>query len=145
LPALGAPANPAADQRAARAADGHADLNGIWEALNGANWDLEDHSAQAGPMWQTGAIGAEPAGQGIVEGGVIPYLPAALEQKKANFTMRRTSDPEAKCYMPGIPPRELHAFSASDRTDGPGHPVRVRIRQRQSLRQHGQTGGGSGR
>ena len=87
----------------ARANDRHPDLSGIWQALNTANWDLQDHSAQAGPMWQTGAIGAEPAGQGIVEGGAIPYLPAALEQKKANFANRRTSDPEAKCYMPGIP------------------------------------------
>ena len=87
----------------ARANDRHPDLSGIWQALNTANWDLQDHSAQAGPMWQTGAIGAEPAGQGVVEGGAIPYLPAALEQKKANFANRRTSDPEAKCYMPGIP------------------------------------------
>ena len=89
--------------RAPRASDGHADLSGIWEALNTANWDLEDHSPQPGTMWQTGAIGAEPAGQGVVEGGVIPYLPAALEQKKSNFANRRTTDPEAKCYMPGIP------------------------------------------
>jgi len=86
-----------------RGPDGHPDLSGIWQALNTANWDLQDHSAQAGPMWQTGAIGAEPAGQGVVEGGSIPYLPAALEQKKANFANRHTSDPEAKCYMPGIP------------------------------------------
>jgi hypothetical protein len=54
-------------------------------------------------MWQTGAVGAEPAGQGVVEGGEIPYLPAALEEKKNNFTNRRANDPEAKCYMPGIP------------------------------------------
>ena len=87
----------------ARANDRHPDLSGIWQALNTANWDLQNHSAQAGPMWQTGAIGAEPAGQGVVEGGAIPYLAAALEQKKANFANRRTSDPEAKCYMPGIP------------------------------------------
>jgi hypothetical protein len=103
LLALTAPATQAQDHRAARATDRHADLSGIWEALNTANWDLEDHSAQAGPMWQTGAVGAEPAGQGVVEGGAIPYLPAALEQKKANFANRRISDPEAKCYMPGIP------------------------------------------
>src|SRR5215469_7209515 len=88
---------------APRDADGHADLSGIWQALNTANWDLEDHSAHAGTMWETGAIGAVPAGRGVVEGGLIPYLPAALETKKANFSNRRTNDPEAKCYMPGIP------------------------------------------
>ena len=89
--------------RAPRAADGHADLNGVWQALGTADWDLQDHSASAGTMWQTGAIGAEPAGLGVVEGGAIPYLPAALEKKKANFANRRTDDPEAKCYLPGIP------------------------------------------
>jgi hypothetical protein len=89
--------------RAPRAADGHADLNGIWEALNTANWNLQDHPAYAGPMWETGAIGAVPAGQGVVEGNDIPYLPAALAQKKKNFDNRRTDDPEAKCYMGGIP------------------------------------------
>ena len=89
--------------RAPRAPDGHADLSGIYEALNTANWDLEDHSPQPGTLWQTGAIGAEPAGQSVVEGGVIPYKPAALEKKKANFANRRANDPEAKCYMPGIP------------------------------------------
>jgi hypothetical protein len=96
---------PAAAQtyRPPRAADGHADLSGIYQALNTANWDLEDHSPQAGPMWQTGAIGSQPAGSSVVEGGTIPYKPEALEKKKANFSNRRTNDPEAKCYMPGIP------------------------------------------
>ena len=89
--------------RPPRAPDGHADLSGIYEAVNTANWDLEDHSAEPGTMWQTGAINSEPAGQSVVEGGVIPYKPEALAKKKANFAARRTSDPEAKCYMPGIP------------------------------------------
>jgi hypothetical protein len=89
--------------RAPRSADGHADLNGIWQALNTANWDLEDHSPAPGTMWETGAIGAVPAGQSVVEGGEIPYLPAALQKKNSNFANRRTNDPEAKCYMPGIP------------------------------------------
>ena len=89
--------------QAPRAADGHADLSGVWEALNTANWDLQDHSAQPGTTWETGAIGAEPAGLGVVEGGAIPYLPSALETKKTNFANRRTNDPEARCYLPGIP------------------------------------------
>jgi len=93
-----------APYRAPRAADRqHPDLDGVWEALNTANWDLQDHSPAPGTMWETGAIGAEPAGQGVVEGGTIPYLPAALQKRKENFANRRTNDPEAKCYMPGIP------------------------------------------
>jgi hypothetical protein len=87
----------------ARMSDGKPDLNGIWESLSTANWDLQDHSAYAGPMWEMGAIVAVPAGQGIVDGGLIPYLPAAVEKRKQNFASRRSADPEAKCYLPGIP------------------------------------------
>ena len=83
--------------------NGRPDLNGIWQAVNTANWDLEDHSARQGPMWETGAIGAEPPGVGVVDGGAIPYQPQALAKRKENFAKRRTEDPEAKCYMPGIP------------------------------------------
>jgi hypothetical protein len=89
--------------RAPRMADGHPNLNGIWQAMNTANWDIQDHSAAPGTMWQTGSIGAEPAGAGVLEGNEIPYLPAALAKKKDNFAKRRTEDPEAKCYLPGIP------------------------------------------
>jgi hypothetical protein len=89
--------------RAPRMADGHPNFNGIWQAMNTANWDIQDHSAAPGTMWQTGSIGAVPAGAGVVEGNEIPYLPAALAKKKDNFAKRRTDDPEAKCYLPGIP------------------------------------------
>src|SRR5436309_14901481 len=69
--------------RAPRAADGHPDLNGVWQALTTANWDIQDHEAQAGPHTQLmGAYSAEPAGQGIVEGNDIPYQPWALAKKK---------------------------------------------------------------
>jgi hypothetical protein len=102
-PARAVPAPQPAAYRAPRSFDGHADLSGIYEAVNTANWDLEDHSPHGGTMWQTGAIASEPAGQSVVEGGPIPYKPEALAKKKANFENRRTNDPEAKCYMPGIP------------------------------------------
>ena len=93
----------AATYRAPRFPDGHPNLNGIWQVNGGAHWDLEDHSAAPGTMWETGAIGAVPAGRSVVEGGDIPYLPAALAKRKENNAKRRTEDPEAKCYMPGIP------------------------------------------
>src|ERR1700753_3064840 len=79
-------------------ADGKPDLNGIWEALSTANWDLQDHAPEAGPLWQTGAIGAAPAGLGVVIGNDIPYLPEAAAKKKENFANRAKLDPEAKCY-----------------------------------------------
>src|SRR5437879_435902 len=56
-----------------RMPDGKPNLTGLWQSLGTANWDIRDHSAQAGPYFQLGAIGAMPAGQGIVEGGEIPY------------------------------------------------------------------------
>src|SRR5258706_2492070 len=36
--------------RAPRMADGHPNFNGIWQAMNTANWDLQDHSAAPGTM-----------------------------------------------------------------------------------------------
>ncbi|HTR37084.1 MAG TPA: hypothetical protein VMH80_14355 [Bryobacteraceae bacterium] len=83
--------------------DGKPNLNGIWQSVGTADWDLEDHSAKAGPFWQYGAIGAIPPGKGVVEGGQIPYLPAALTTKMENASKWPQEDPEAKCYMPGVP------------------------------------------
>ena len=86
-----------------RAADGRPDLSGIWQAVTSANWNIEPHAAYAGRVAETGAIGAAPGGLGIVEGGTIPYLPDAIAKRHENFENRRTEDPEAKCYLPGVP------------------------------------------
>jgi hypothetical protein len=83
--------------------DGKPNLTGLWQALGTAYWDIRDHSAQPGPFYQLGAIGAMPAGVGIVEGGDIPYLPAAAEKQRENFRNRLLLDPEVKCFMPGVP------------------------------------------
>jgi hypothetical protein len=100
----------------ARTADGKPDLNGIWQSLTTANWDLEAHGAGPGAYPQMlGAWGAEPGGQSIVEGGVIPYRPEALARRQANFENRAKpsvpgdgvdppmGDPELKCWMTGVP------------------------------------------
>src|SRR4051794_35420213 len=69
--------------------DGHPDLNGVWQAFVTANVDLEDHEAQSGPYPEMlGAYGGWPAGQGVVEGGTIPYKPEALAKKKQNVANR---------------------------------------------------------
>ena len=44
--------------RGPRTADGKPNLNGIWQVLTEANWDLQGHAAAAGPMIPLGAIGA---------------------------------------------------------------------------------------
>jgi hypothetical protein len=90
--------------------DGKPNFTGLWQALGSAYWDIQDHSAHAGPFFQLGATGAMPAGQGIVEGGEIPYAPAAAAQQKENLKNRMKLDPEIKCYMPGIPRANYMAF-----------------------------------
>lgn len=85
-----------------RRPDGKPNLNGIWQALNTANWDLQTHGPQAGPP-MLGVLGVAPPGLGVVEGEEIPYLPAAAAKKKQNFEKRWTDDPEVKCYLPGVP------------------------------------------
>src|SRR5580765_2441270 len=71
-----------------RTANGTVDLNGIWQSLNTANWDIQAHGACAGQVVALGAIGAVPAGIGVVEGDQIPYLPAAAAKKRENFENR---------------------------------------------------------
>jgi hypothetical protein len=103
--------------KAPRAADGHPDLNGIWQALNEANYDIEPHSARAAmalrpgpyvpvpaaPVLALGAVGSVPGGHGVVRGGTIPYKPEALKQKQENQQRWLERDPEIKCYLPGVP------------------------------------------
>jgi hypothetical protein len=76
-----------------RTSDTSPNLQGIWQVLNTASWDIQDHAARLGV----------PAGQGVVVGNEIPYLPAALAKKRQNFENRATADPEAKGFLPGVP------------------------------------------
>jgi hypothetical protein len=86
-----------------RTADGNPDFGGIWQAIGSANFDIEPHAADFGPIVENGAIGAIPAGLGIVVGGEIPYTAAARAQQQANKENWLENDPVVKCYMPGIP------------------------------------------
>jgi hypothetical protein len=89
--------------RAPRTADGTPDLNGVWQAMNTAHWDIQDHGQRQGPLLQMGAAFSIPAGEGVVVGNDIPYQPAALAKKQENAAQWLTLDPEVKCYLPGIP------------------------------------------
>jgi hypothetical protein len=115
--------------RAPRAAGGVPDLNGIWQALNTANFDIQAHPARpamaiipasprdgvpglvratrvevpAPSVRALGAVGGVPAGNGVVEGNEIPYQPWALAKKKENADNWLERDPEIKCFMPGVP------------------------------------------
>ena len=91
----------------------HPDLSGIWQAFTTANWDIQDHGVNPGPFPRLlGVWGAQPPGRGVVEGNEIPYLPEAVAKKQENLENRLTvdpnnvntvGDPEAKCYLPGVP------------------------------------------
>src|SRR5688572_14919627 len=88
---------------------GRPNFNGIWQAMNTANWNLEAHNAEAlTEFWKLGAIGAIPAGRSVVRGGTIPYLPDALKKRNENRAKFPAADPEAKCYMLGIPRATYH-------------------------------------
>ena len=124
----------------AQAPAGRPDLQGIWQVLNTAAWDIQDHAGGRFPGLP--ARFSVPAGQGVVEGNDIPYMPWALEQKRKNYENRMTADPEAQCYLPGVPriaymPYPFQIFQLPDRvvilyeylhtireifTDGSGHP-----------------------
>src|SRR4029453_611072 len=60
------------------------DLNGIWQALNTADWDLEAHTGGPSPVIVTGVWGARLPGLSVVEGGTIPYKPEALAKREEN-------------------------------------------------------------
>jgi hypothetical protein len=86
-----------------RTSDGKPDLNGIWQALGTAHWDLEAHSTRGPVLPAYGTVGAVPAGPSYVEGGDIPYKPDALAKRKENAANWPKMDPEVNCYMPGVP------------------------------------------
>ncbi|MDO8679840.1 MAG: hypothetical protein Q7R30_15035 [Acidobacteriota bacterium] len=97
--------------------NGKPDLNGLWQAVNTANWDIQAHTAKAalamrpGPIVPVpakevlalGAVGSVPSGAGVVEGDELPYKPEALKKKLENQENWLTRDPEIKCYLPGVP------------------------------------------
>ena len=93
------------------------DLNGIWQAMNEANYDIELHLAKPslslregpyGPLpdlatLYLGAVAAVPPGLGVVVGGKIPYTPEALAERDENRRLWLDRDPEIKCFLPGVP------------------------------------------
>jgi hypothetical protein len=110
-------AGQSATYRAPRTKDGRPDLNGFWQAVNTANYDVQAHVARpamalrqgpygpvpAAPVVAFGAVGSVPAGMGVVDGNEIPYRPEMLAKKKENQDKWLERDPEIKCYLPGVP------------------------------------------
>ena len=88
----GAPSTTTQETQLSRTADGKPDLNGIWQALGTAHWDLEDHSARSGVIVPLGAVGAVPAGKSVVEGGErFEYRMMLRTSRPENFNRLATS------------------------------------------------------
>lgn len=77
-----------------RTADGKPNLQGIWQVRNRAAYGLEYHAA---------SLGILPGKSVLTDGGKIPYTPAALAKRNANFEKHTELDPFNKCFMPGVP------------------------------------------
>ncbi|MDT8429041.1 MAG: hypothetical protein RQ757_09790 [Pseudomonadales bacterium] len=104
-----------------RTPDGKPDLNGIWQTMGTAHWDLEGHASRPGPIVEAGALLAIPGGQGVVEGGRIPYKPEARARKEMLQANWIEEDPLVKCMLPGVPratylPYPFQIFLAPDAT-----------------------------
>lgn len=79
--------------QAPRTSDGKPDFQGIWQVLNTAEYDIQDHGARPGV----------PPGRAIVENNDLPYKPGALAQKQKNAKAGTAADFSQKCYYPGVP------------------------------------------
>src|SRR3954464_4725611 len=65
-----------------RTSEGLPDLQGIWEAHNTADADIQKY---------------------LVGGGSLPYKPEAAKKKADNHKNAKIADPLAQCFMAGVP------------------------------------------
>ena len=112
-------AAPASTYRAPRTPDGKPNLNGIWQATNEANYDLQPHMAQAGDgSCAPGPVRAGPGRAGArtwarsarcrpawasSRATRFPTSPRRSRRRRRTRTTGSTMDPEIKCYLPGVP------------------------------------------
>ena len=95
---------------APRLPDDTPDLQGIWQVLNTADVNIQAHSASSDG----------PAGQGVVVGNELPYLPEALAKRQENYENRLAADPVQNCFLPGVPRSNYRPFPFQI-VQAPGH------------------------
>ena len=100
-----------------RLADGKPNMQGYWETRNFFSaFDLETH--------EKAAFGV-PAGHGVVvdpPNGKIPYQPWALEKKKDILAHHLFDDPQAHCWLSGVP-RQMYTPFGFQILQPPGYVV----------------------
>ena len=100
-----------------RLADGKPDMQGYWETRNFFSaFDLETHEK---------AEFGVPAGHGVVvdpPNGKIPYQPWALEKKKDILEHHLFDDPQAHCWLSGVP-RQMYTPFGFQILQPPGYVV----------------------
>jgi hypothetical protein len=99
---------------------GKPNLNGLWQAVNTANWNIQDHPASQGPVIALGAAFSVPEGRGVVEGKSA----RAEETERSKLDDARS---RAQVLPPRRPARHVHALSLPDRPDAGRHPDRLRV------------------
>ena len=98
-----------------RTADGKPDLSGIWQVLdNSLDGNIEPHAASYGVHAGQGAIVDPPDGK-------IPYLPAAVAKRQANYK-NRAKDPVAVLFQARRAAYHLYAVPIPDHANADHDP-----------------------
>ena len=133
--------------RAPRTADGKPDLNGIWQALNAANYDIETHMARPAMALAARArtvrcrrrrcSRSAPSARcrrvwASSKAATIPYKPEALAKKKENQENWLERDPEIKCYLPGVPRANYMPYPFQILQSHERDLLRLRVRRRRA-------------
>ena len=74
----------------------------------------------------------------VVEGGTIPYLPGGAEEAAGEHGRLAEDRSRGEVLHARHSARDLHALSVPDRSGTEGHPVRLRVRELEPHRPHGQ-------
>ena len=109
------PAEPAGPFQ--RLSDGKPNLQGYWQTRNGFTaFDVEEHKEPEFGI---------PAGKGVVTDpadGKVPYQPWALEKRKDILEHHLFDDPQAHCFLSGVP-RQMYTPFGFQILQPPGYVV----------------------
>ncbi len=137
-------AQAAAPARPARIG-GKPNLNGVWQAIGTAYWNLEDHSAAPGADLAARRDRRHPGGP-RASSKAARFRTCRRRSRSATRTApagrRPTRKPSATCRAFRAPPT-CPTRSRSCRATG--HPVRLRVREREPHRAHDESPGAAGR